>query len=429
MFASAPLEARSPDPTRHRPIERLFIAYVPGFDHRRVDAEVCPHVAKLHRAYPTVTFKTPATSDSMPTLLTGAYPHQHGIWGPKLPRSGPARSPWSGIVDALPDLATTTFQCVQHVVLAPVDMAGVPPRRRRRFEMCFFKHVKTRGGDVTAPINGQPTMFSVAGQGRSRFSYLPGLRGLDRHLPSLAAGDHALEMVEIHCLDQIQHWMADREDAVRSAYRQVDDFLEKLHTECLRSGRAFVFLSDHGSEPVKDTIDLAGALRRLELRGDEYDFYIENTRARFWLHTPRARSKVMELLESIPHSQVLSWQDLERFGIRFPSGDFGEVYLYPAPGYILFPNDFHHVLANRILALYDLQQRPRFFRPAHRSDHGYLPHAESETGFMVLADEDFAPRSSRIDMVDIAPTVLALLGIPPANTMCGQPAFQRRVDR
>lgn len=413
----------------HRPFERIFICYVPGLDLRRVDRTNCPHVSRLLEDYPTATFRTLATSDSLPTLLTGAYPQEHGLWGPKLRRTGNDKSLSSRLIDSLPDLATTTFQCFLHVVSEPLDLAAIPPRRRRRFEMKFFKHVKTRRvSEVTSPINGTPSLFSVAGPDRSRFVYLGRLSGLERKLPRLAAQDHAIEMVEIHCLDQLQHWMSDQEERVLEAYRSVDDFVSKLHEKCRRSDRAFFFLCDHGTEPVIGTIDVVRGLRSLDVATDEYDFFIENTRARFWLHTPRARARIIGLLETFPHSQVLGWEDLQRFGIRFPNADYGDVYLYVEPGYIIFPNDFEHPVASRLLALVDWQQRPRFWNPRHRSDHGYLPHAESEKGFMILADENFVVTADQVDMVDFAPSVLALLGLPAADTMHGRAVFRHETS-
>lgn len=411
----------------NRPFERIFVCYVPGLDLRRADRRNCPHISRLIEDYPSATFRTLATSDSLPTLLTGTYPQEHGLWGPKLRRVGTDKRLTARLIDSLPDLVTTTFQCFRHVVSEPVDLAAIPPRRRRRFEMIFFKHLKTRRvGDVTSPINGTPSLFSVAGSRRSRFVYLGRLSGLGKWLPRLAALDHIIEMVEIHCLDQLQHWMIDREERISQAYRSVDDFVSKLHAKCRRGDRAFFFLCDHGSEPVKGSIDVVRGLRSLALPAEEYDFFIENTRARFWLHTARARARIKELLQSLPHSQVLGWEDLERFGIRFPNADFGDVYLYVEPGYIIFPNDFQHPLANWVLALVDWQQRPRFWNPRHRSDHGYLPHAESERGFMILADDDFVVTSDQVEMVDFAPSVLALLGVPAADTMRGQAVFRRR---
>jgi hypothetical protein len=125
---------------------------------------------------------------------------------------------------------------------------------------------------------------------------------------------------------------------------------------------------------------------------------------------------------------VLSWRDLECFGICFTNTDFGEIYLYPEPGYILFPNDFHHVLANRILAVADWRRRPRSSQPAHRSDHGYLPQAASETGFVLLADDRFEAVSHQVEMVDLAPSLLALLALEAPDTMRGRAIFRRRSD-
>jgi len=410
-----------------RSFERIFICYVPGLDFRRVDKSTCPHVARLLERFPSATFRTLGTSDSLPTLLTGAYPQEHELWGPKLKQAANKRSFSSRLVDSLPDLLTTTFQCFLHVVSKPIDLAGIPPRRRRNFEMKFFKHIKTRDIDkLTEPINGMPSLFSETGSRRSRFVYLGRLNGIHKWLPRLAAEDHAIEMVEIHCLDQLQHWMSDQEKRILEAYREVDDLVLKLHQKCRGNGRAFLFLCDHGTESVKGIVDVVRGLESLDVPRDEYDYFIENTRARFWFHTPRAKRKITEFLESLPHGQVLSWQDLADFGVRFDNADFGDVYLYLEPGYIIFPNDFEHPLASRLLALVDWQQRPRFWNPRHRSDHGYLPDADSEIGFMILADEDFVATSNEVQMVDFAPSVLALLGENTADTMRGRPVFRHK---
>lgn len=409
------------------PFDRIFICYVPGLDLRRVDDSTCPWVSQLLERFPSATFRTLGTSDSLPTLLTGAYPQEHELWGPRLKQAAIENSFSTRLVDSLPDLLTTTFQCFLHVVSEPMDLAGIPPRRRRRFEMKFFKHIKTRDIDnVTGPINGIPSLFSVIGSQKSRFIYLGRLSGLHGWLPRLAEENHAIEMVEIHCLDQLQHWMSDQEERILDAYRVVDDLVARLQEKCRLSGRAFLFLCDHGTEPVKGAVDVVRGLRSLDVPADEYDYFIENTRARFWLHTPRSRKKITDLLESLPHSQVLDWKDLARFGVRFENADFGDVYLYLEPGYIIFPNDFEHPLASRVLALVDWQQRPRFWNPRHRSDHGYLPDAESERGFMILADREFAVSSEEVHMVDFAPSVLALLGEKAADTMPGKAIFRHR---
>jgi hypothetical protein len=92
-----------------------------------------------------------------------------------------------------------------------------------------------------------------------------------------------------------------------------------------------------------------------------------------------------------------------------------------------FPNDFHQPLASLIMTLTDRQQRQRFRTPWHQADHGYPSEADSERGFMLLAEDGYrAAVDDEIALVDIAPSLLTLLGEAPAATMRGRSVFGRR---
>jgi hypothetical protein len=133
----------------------------------------------------------------------------------------------------------------------------------------------------------------------------------------------------------------------------------------------------------------------------------------------------------LDHGTVVRRQDLDQYGIRFPDDAYGDVYFYAHPGSTLFPNDFYQPLANSVLALMDRQQRSRYRYPTHRGDHGYFPENACERGYIVLAADGFTATSERVSIVDIAPTILDLLGLAPPSTMQGRPAFrnQRRESR
>lgn len=407
------------------PFDRLFVCYVPALDKRLVGRGLCPYVAALLGRCPRAEFPTLPTVDNVPTLLTGVYPHQHGLWGPRLHRAREGRS-WMALwVDALPDLVTTTAQLARHVLVGPVDLATMAPRRRRRFALHRFKYVKIHNSrDVTLPLNGMPSIFTEAGASRSRFAFVDQLDGFERALPALASGEYVLEMVELHCLDKLLHWRLDHDSEVAGYCATVDEYVSRLHHKCRSSGRGFMLVCDHGMEPVRRHVDVIGAVRKAKLPVSELDFFVENTRATFWLHTDRARVRVLDILHSLPLGQVVRVEELARFGIRFPDSDYGDVYFYAAPGCSIFPNDFHHPLGRAILGAFDWQQRPRLRNPRHRGDHGYLPPAGSEWGYMVLAHEGFTAVSERAELVDFAPSALALLGLAPPPTMRGRALFQ-----
>lgn len=86
------------------PLERLFICYMPALDARWIQAHGCPFIASLFADYPSAMVRTLPTIDHVPTLLTGTWPHQHGLWGPRLKANGAVPSPGAAFVDLMPDL-------------------------------------------------------------------------------------------------------------------------------------------------------------------------------------------------------------------------------------------------------------------------------------------------------------------------------------
>ena len=60
------------------------------------------------------------------------------------------------------------------------------------------------------------------------------------------------------------------------------------------------------------------------------------------------------------------------------------------------------------------------------SDHGYLPEHVCERGFLLLADDGYEATAPSMSLIDVAPTLLALLGHRPAPTMRGRSVLRRR---
>ena len=363
--------------------------------------------------------------DHVPTLLTGVWPHQHGLWGPRLrPEAGP---PTAGqrLVDLLPDLVTTSAQGLMHLVSGPVELATLAPRRRRRFDLLRFKFIKSFTPEkVLLPLNGWDSIFTAVGAGNARFGFVNDLGHLPAKLDAVARGDVALEWLEVHCLDEIQHWNLDDAALTTAGYRAVDDFVARVHRKCRENGIGLLVLCDHGMERVHRVIDLRAKLHALELLADELDFFIEGSRATFWLHTERARSRVMDLLTSLDHGTAVRNEELKQWGIEFPDNAYGDVYFVTDPGCSMAPTDFYQPLSNAISALTDRQQRARLWRPQHRGEHGHFPENPSERGFMILADDAYAAPNEPACLVDVAPTIVSLLARRVPDGMVGRNVFQ-----
>jgi len=407
-------------------LERLLVCYLPALDLRQVAEGAFPYVADLLRRAPSTRFRAQPTTDQLATILTGTWPHEHGLWGPRLKADWRARTPAQSLFDGLPDLLTTSVQGACHLVNGPIDLATMPPRRRRRFEWLRFnlKHA-TDTAKAMRPINGLATPFTLLDGQPARYVYNDDYWGLDRLLARIATGDQMLEIVDAHCLDHLQHWrMADR-PGMAEFYRGIDRFVAALHAKCRQRGIGFMLLSDHGMEPIDRTIDLAGALRALPVRPGGYDLFVENSKATFWFHDDVARGAIVAHLAARDEFDLLDWQALARYGLQFADNRYGDLYCYPRPGATFFPNDFHQPLASLVMALTDRQQRQRLRTPWHQADHGYLSEHDSEIGVLVLAEDGYEAAAGEIALIDIAPTLLALLGRAPAPTMRGRPALRR----
>jgi hypothetical protein len=318
-------------------------------------------------------------------------------------------------------------QCAIHAVRPGFDLPALPYRRRRRLRQTRFKYNTRAPADPKFEpgfpnrIGASPTLFSSLPPGKARHRLNTDLRRLPALLPPLFGAGERLEFLEIRGLDVFEHWNLDDDAATTMGYRLTDGFVADLARHCGQHGALMLLVSDHGQETVGRAIDLRARIRRLGLRNDEYDMFLEVPSARFWLHTDRARDRVGELLTSLDGA-VLDWRDLRQFGIEFPDASGGELYWVADPGAVIFPHDFHHPIGNLALAASDWQQRPRLSSPIHRGYHAYMPHHPSEQGFVLVHDRDRTLRDVPLRLIDVAPTVLHLVGVPQAPHMPGQSA-------
>jgi hypothetical protein len=404
----------------------IVVCYVSGLDGRLLTHQVTPTIHAMLAEYPSVAMVGFPNTELASTIMSGAFPHAHGLWQVALDPDPPS-GPLAALADRLPDMLTTTAQCAVHLMRRDFDLPGVPYRRRRRFRQDRFKYYTRGGGALTSKtgfphrIGESPTVFSSLPPGTAHHRLNTDLRRLPALLPQLFAAGVRLEFLEVRGVDIFEHWHLDDAAAVAVAYGLADDFIAEVARRCDRQGALMLLVSDHGQEVVRRRIDLAARIRGLGLRDDEYDMFLEVPSARFWLHSERAHDRIGALLGSIGGT-VLGWRDLARFGIHFPDASRGELYWVADPGCVIFPHDFYHPLGNLALAASDWQQRPRLSSPVHRGYHAYMPHNPCEQGFVLLRDRDRTLTGAPLRLVDVAPTVLNLLGIPLAPHMPGRSA-------
>lgn len=396
----------------------LLVCYIPGLDARRIDPGTMPCAHALRTQRRVVGFRTLPTTELVPSLLTGTWPHQHRIWQvslkPEFRHGVPPRA-----FDRLPDLLVTTLQCAQFFFDRSVDLAALPWRRLRRFEQHRFKYTRRAESDASMQaFSGYPTLFGLM-ERDSKYHFTKSFQDLPALAERLSRGERRVEFLEMYALDLLQHWHLDNAVVMHEALARTDQFLADIRAACRQRGVRLLLLVDHGQEAVVGTIPLVQALQSSGVPEDEYTYYVELASARLWFHTSRARDALMPALRGLARTTLLGWREMQAVDVCFEDDAFGEVYAFADPGYVFFPHDFYQPIGNAVLGLLDRHQRQRTFNPVHRGNHGYLPHHPSEQGWMVLDDAVEPVRTEGARIIDVAPTMLGLAGVAAPAHMDG----------
>ena len=184
-----------------------------------------------------------------------------------------------------------------------------------------------------------------------------------------------------------------------------------------------MILAEHGMEPVKNSIDIIQKIREMGIKNNEITYYIEASKVRFWFHSDSAREKMLNYLSGNPDGVLLSRQDMHEFSVKFEDDSYGEYYFVLNAGTIFFPNDFYQPLGNLYLGFTNQQARSRFFNPVYRGYHGYMPYNDSEKGTFMLLDDNYKTDKEEIETIDVAPTIIKLLGYEQPVSLKGSSAF------
>jgi len=403
-------------------IERLMIFFISALDYRRIDQEHTPYLYSLSKRYPWTRMNNFPEVDLDPTLFTGLYPHQHKVWQVRLKTGYDFNKYFAR--DYLPDIVTTTSQCLIHMYTGSFNLASIPDWRRRRFEI-FKTRYDNKVVSEYLKLNGFDTIFSVIGESNCNYIYDTKLHNLDHLKPELFYKDLRFELIETHGLDAISHWYIDNKRELTSAYNYVDRYIKFLHSECEKKGITLMILADHGMEPVKNSIDIIQKIREMGIKNNEITYYIEASKVRFWFHSDSAREKMLNYLSGNPDGVLLSRQDMHEFNVKFEDDIYGEYYFVLNPGTIFYPNDFYQPLGSLYLGLTNKQMRSRLKSPVYRGYHGYLPHNDSEKGTLMLLHNEYKAHREEIETIDVAPTIIDLLGYEQPESLKGISAFNR----
>lgn len=402
-------------------IKKLFVCYIPSLDLRRINENHTPYIYNLFSQYPFVNINTIPIYDTLPTILTGVYP-------PKLNTDVSINTNYKStftdsIIDLLPDFLTKLIQGFIHLITNSYDLAAIPNRRRRKFINKRIKYKSKRLENILK-YDDIPSIFEIIGVNNTNYTHVKTFKHLNRIKDKLPVGNYKFEVLDIYSLDSLQHWNLDDDDKIINSYKIIDELIIYIHQKCKEKDVRLMIFSDHGQDIVKDTINIKSKLEELNLEEREYVFFNEVNKVRFWFHTDRARGMIMDMLSKITEIEILSYRELNNYNLLYNTTEFGELFCITKPGFIFFPHDFHHPLANIVIGLTNPDQRKRIFNFKHRGYHHYLPGSDSEIGFLVFLDDTYTTHKKEHEIIDFAPTILSLVGHRQPPWMKGHTVFK-----
>lgn len=412
---SNPQQAGGPSPP-------VFVLNVPGLDRRRIDPEAMPFLHALLRDYPAAQWDGHPTTEIWPTLVTGVNPGAHKIWHCRFDDQGPPKTLGQKLLCALPDKLVATAQLFRHFVDRDYEMPCIPYRRRRHLSFHRLKFNNRSQPERYRTVGGVGTLFKELGD-KAQYHVTGRFEDFDAMLAKLPVAGLRLQWFEIHAYDIAVHYNIHKPEALAKYGRQLDDMARTLHERCEQQGIRFALVVDHGQEPTVGSVNLEKVLRRSGANRSDYVYFTAVGVAKFWFRTDAARRAVSEALGQAEHVNVMDSKQLNAtFGFDL-GPEWGELYAIADNDHVFFPHDFHHLLAHIHLGLTSSAMRGRLTHRNMAGYHGLMPGHPAELGYMLVADPGVQPTVGPDDMiqiVDVAPTLLSLVGQAPAEHMNGR---------
>jgi arylsulfatase A-like enzyme len=242
--------------------------------------------------------------------------------------------------------------------------------------------------------------FEIVGMERRRAI---GLAAMEAWLPP--ARPSKFTLLFAGDVDHASHAHGQRSAEVSELLERFDNVIQR-HVEAMTvNGRMpnLVVWSDHGHHDVRRLNPMAFLKQRgIDLR--RYAHVIDTNFIRFWVDDADERRRLSEQLDGLGIGHVLTDAELRANRVRMPDDRYGNVVFYV---------ELPHALSHTIWG----------FGRRLASGHGYLPdHPGSDAVFV----SNLPARDGQLELVDVAPSLLELLGLDVEPGLDGHSAWTDR---
>jgi len=141
--------------------------------------------------------------------------------------------------------------------------------------------------------------------------------------------------------DKVGHVYGPKSFELKKVLREVSSSLERIYSKDGPFNFVLVF-SDHTMREIKHSVDLWGALMKLDVTPiEDYMFFLNSPMARFWFKNNRARDEVVNFLSSLDYGKIITRQQM--VDMKLPIDvKYGEIIFWLKDGFHISP-DFYHV--------------------------------------------------------------------------------------
>lgn len=215
--------------------------------------------------------------------------------------------------------------------------------------------------------------------------------------------DYDFRFTHVWELDSKIHRFGIDHEEIIAHLRYLDGKVEEIVT-ALREKEPtdVVIFSDHGMVPITKTVNIINEFKSLGLSDDDYIILPDSTMARVWLNNSSLKKKIVNHLEGLKCGKVYDENNIKELHIPYNRPFVGDFLFAADPGVQISPNFFQgHETANAM--------------------HGYVKHAPDLDGIFIVNGPQINPATLKdVQLVDICPSTLRLMGITPPSTCDGK---------
>ncbi|MFX0136385.1 MAG: alkaline phosphatase family protein, partial [Candidatus Hodarchaeota archaeon] len=206
-------------------------------------------------------------------------------------------------------------------------------------------------------------------------------------------------------LDTISHKDGPNSPKFYETLKKTDLYIQEIF-ETLQNKNddwSFLILSDHGMVKIKKILNILACLKPLNLKiGKDYQLFLDSTLARFYIKQRTIQKRIKTQLEKFPLGHFLTPEEKKQ--LHIPNINlYGDLIFAVNPGTLILPNFYQGT-------------------EIAKGMHGYFPTNSDLNALFILNGFNISPQKikQKIEFIDILPTVLEILNLPPKKGIMGK---------